>query len=137
VKQIRTASKTELQKRERAVCALIEKKTVKEAAKVVGVSTKTLARWMKEESFEHLYKETVSEVFKVATRRLRGMVGRMVGTLETVAVGKKTPAAARVSAALGALRVAQDAEILEGIEAEISKMERERDEEIPGAYPAT
>lgn len=131
VKQNRTASKTELEKRERAVYALIQKRTLKEAARIVGISPKTLRRWMDEESFEQLYKETVSAVFRVATRRLRGMAARMVGTLETVAVGKKMPAAARVSAALGALRVAQDAEILENIEAELDKMEREKNAQIP------
>jgi hypothetical protein len=130
-KTARKASKREVQRRERAVYALLTQKTEKAAAKVVGVSTKTLQRWMAEPEFEKLYKAAADAAFKVAMRRVRGIAARMVSTLETIAANPKAPAAARVTDALGTLRIAQDQEALENIEAGLRDMEDEHSEPIP------
>jgi hypothetical protein len=99
---------------------------------MIGVSTKTLRRWMKEPEFEKLYKAAADAAFKVALRRVRDVAARVVSTLQTIAASTKGPAAARVSAALGTLRLGQDQEAFETIEAGLREMETEGDErQIP------
>ena len=127
-KTARKASKRELQRREKAIYALLTQKTEKAAAEAIGVSVKTLQRWMHEPEFEKLYKAAADSAFKVAMRRVRRIAGDMVSTLESIATDPKVPAAARVSDALGTLRLGQDQEALETIESGLREMEDEHGE---------
>ncbi len=50
-------------KKEDAIVALLTTRTVEEAARVVGVSTKTLLRWMKEPEFDTAYRAAKRAAF--------------------------------------------------------------------------
>lgn len=68
-------------KREAAVLALLELGHVEEAAKKIGVSVSTLARWMKTEAFQSVYAEARRQVFEIGLSRLQALSGEAIETL--------------------------------------------------------
>ena len=58
-------------KKEEAIAALLVQRNIEEAAKSVGVSHKTLLRWMKVPEFDEAYRKARRQAFGQAIARLQ------------------------------------------------------------------
>jgi hypothetical protein len=110
-------------KQEQAILALLSKPTIEAAANECGVSGRTLLRWLREPEFSASYRQAKSDLLTAATGRLRAAAGRAVGVLESVAVNRKAPAGARVTASRAILELAMRSHELDDLEARITRLE--------------
>jgi len=110
-------------KKEDAIVALLTTRTVEEAARVVGVSTKTLLRWMKELEFDTAYRAAKRAAFGQSIARLHQLTSAAVTTLGKVMLEPGTPPATRVRAADSILNHTTKAIEIEEIEARVAALE--------------
>jgi hypothetical protein len=98
-------------------------KNIDEAAKAVGISNKTLFRWMQLPEFDKAYKAARRAAFGQATARLQQASSAAVSALLKVLVDAALPASARVRAADCILDHTKEAIELEDIEARVRELE--------------
>ena len=110
-------------KKEEAIVALLTTRTVEEAARAVGVSTKTLLRWMKEPEFDTAYRAAKRAAFGQSIARLHQLTSAAVTTLGKVMLEPGTPPATRVRAADSILNHTTKAIEIEEIEARVAALE--------------
>lgn len=67
----------------KAIAALITSKSIQEAASIVGVSERTLRRWLELSEFQLALHEGESELIDLATRRLTKLSDQAISYLET------------------------------------------------------
>jgi transposase-like protein len=115
-------------KQEAAVLALLSSRNVEEAARVVGVTPKTLYRWMKEPAFDAAYREAKRAAFSQSIARLHQMTTAAVTTIGKVMLDSSTPPATKVRAADSILNHTTKAIEIEDIEARVSELERAAEE---------
>lgn len=84
--------------KEAAIAALLAASTLGEAAQSCGISTATLKRWRKEPKFAARYAEAKDELLEFTINKLSVIGLDGVTALHRVAVNKRSPAAAVVSA---------------------------------------
>jgi hypothetical protein len=106
-------------KKEQAIVALLSQRSVEDAARVAGVGTKTLGRWMTLPQFRQEYLEARRQAFGQATARLQQASGVAVSILMSVMLDTNAPASSRVRAAACVLDRAAT-----GIEIEDMEMRR-------------
>jgi|SRR5580658_6045139 hypothetical protein len=82
-------------KKEQAIAALITQRTLEEAAKVAGISTSTLKRWMKLPEFKAAYHAARGEVLSQTDARIQQNSGPMASLLFKLACDPTTPASVR------------------------------------------
>jgi transposase-like protein len=111
-------------KKEDAIVALLTTRTVEEAARAVGISTKTLLRWMKELEFDTAYRAAKRAAFGQSIARLHQLTSAAVTTLGKVMLEPGTPPATRVRAADSILDHTTKAIEIESIEARVAELER-------------
>ena len=111
-------------KMEDAIVALLSTRTVEEAARVVGVSAKTLLRWMKEPEFKKAFLAAQRAAFGQAIGRLHHLSSAAVSTLGKVMLEPGTPPATRVRAADSILDHTIRAIEIERLEARLTDLER-------------
>ena len=111
-------------KQEEAVAALLSQRNVEEAARVAGIATKTLLRWLKEPEFDAAYRTARRAAFSQSIARLQQASSAAVSTLFKVMVDTNAPAASRVRAADCVLDHASKAIEIEDIEVRVSELER-------------
>src|SRR5438552_3117326 len=87
-------------KQEQAIASLMTQRNVDEAAKMAGVSVRTLWRWLGTAEFHAAYMAARRMAFSQATARLQQGGSAAATTLMKIMVDPKEPAAARVRAAL-------------------------------------
>jgi DNA-binding transcriptional MerR regulator len=109
---------------EKAITALLSSPSIEAAAKKCGVTKRTLLRWMKDETFFAEYRETRKRLLRAATARLSRNAFRAADVLGKIFTGRPMPyQAAKVSAAIGTLRLAQEADLIEDLEERIRRLE--------------
>lgn len=86
-------------KQEKAIAALLERGTVKEAAQAAKVSDVTLWRWLQDETFQRRYRESRAQVVETAISEMQSACSVAVRTLKNVCEDTTAPASARVAAA--------------------------------------
>jgi len=125
-------------KKERAIIALIEEPTIREAAKVAGVGQTTLYRWLREdENFQNDYREARRQVVQKAIGALQRATGDAVKTLQDVMRDAEAPASARVSASKTVLEMAIKGVELEDLEARVGRLEEAiRENHVSGQLKA-
>jgi hypothetical protein len=111
-------------KQEEAVAALLSQRNVEDAARVAGIGTRTLLRWMKLPEFQAAYREARRAAFGQSIARLQQATGMAVSVLLKVMVDSVTPASVKVRAADSVLDHSAKAIELEDIEARLSELER-------------
>jgi hypothetical protein len=103
---------------EQALAALLEKRTIAEAAAVVGVNEKTLREWLKDPGFAAAYRQTRRELLEASIGRIQAATGTAVDTLLAVAQDAEAKSADRLRAAglllEYAVRGAEVADVLHG-----------------------
>lgn len=112
------------QKQERAISALLQAESIREAAKVAGIAEATLHRWLKDENFQTAYRTAKREVVNHTICRLQRASGKAVETLEAVMKGADNPATSRVSAAKIILEMALKGVEVEDLERRIADLEK-------------
>lgn len=88
-----------LRKRESAIAALLSAPTIKEAAKLAGISEPTLHRWMRRPDFASDYQRARERTLELASERLQRGTLEAVEVLGDIARDKEAPSASRVMAA--------------------------------------
>lgn len=114
-------------KQQKAIAALLNQPTLKEAAAECKVSESTLWRWMQEPDFQREYRAARSRSLEAMLGSLQALGGLIATTLKKVMEDDTAPHSSRVSAARAAgeliLRARADFEIeerLRELEARIS-----------------
>jgi transposase-like protein len=110
-------------KQEAAIAALLGQRNVEEAAKLIGVSPKTLMRWMRVPEFRAAYQEARGQLMGQANARLQQSTGAAVTTLWKLMVSPEVPASTRVRAAQCVVELAQKGFELDNLELRILQLE--------------
>jgi hypothetical protein len=111
-------------KKEEAIAALLSQRSIDEAARFVGVSKNTLARWLQIPEFKAAYLQARREAFGQAAARLQQASGAAVSTLLKIMLDQGAPAACRLRAADSVLTHAAEAFELEDIEMRVQRLEQ-------------
>ncbi len=111
-------------KQEDAIAALLTQRTLDEAARATGISTKTLLRWLKEPEFDAAYRAAKRTAFGQAIARLQQATSAAATTLLKVMIDSSTPASVRVRAADSIFSHAAKAIEIEEIEARVAALEQ-------------
>ena len=111
-------------KMEGAIAALLTARNVEEAAKSVGVATKTLLRWMKEPEFQKAYREARRTAYSHAVAKLQQGATAAATTLLKVMVDPSTPSSVRIRAAECIMNHSSKAIEIEDVEARVAELER-------------
>src|SRR5262245_16349707 len=85
-------------KLEAAVAALLSAKTIADAAKVVGVTERTLRMWMKTPAFLGIYRQVRRQVVEHALTRMQQATAAAVDALERNLTCRKPAAEVRAAA---------------------------------------
>src|ERR1700757_1313215 len=111
-------------KMEEAIAALLTQRNVEEAAKAVGISTRTLLRWMKVPEFQAAYREARRTAYSQAVAKLQQGATAAATTLLKVMLDQGTPASVRVRAAECIMNHSSKAIEIEDVEARVAELER-------------
>ena len=111
-------------KKEEAIIALLTHRNVEEAAKTVGLSPKTLFRWMQDPEFDADYRKARRDSFHQAVARLQQASSAAVTTLLKLAVDPNAPAAVKARAAYCILTLGTKAMETEDIDVRVTELER-------------
>ena len=109
-------------KMEKAIAALLTQRTIAGAARVAGVGTQTLYRWMADAEFDAAYLAAARSTFGPATRLLQQAESIAVSVAQNLHRDPTVPAATRLKAAAFVYRNAKAAEI-EDVKMRVAQIE--------------
>jgi hypothetical protein len=110
-------------KQQEAIVALISHRSIEEAARVVGIGTRTMFGWLQRPEFDAAYRGARRATFSQSIARLQQAAGAAVATLMKIMVDPNAPAASRVRAADCVLNHATKAIEIEDLEVRIRHLE--------------
>ena len=110
-------------KKEEAVIALLNHRTLEEAARSIGVNTQTLFRWTKIPEFQEVLRDARRAAFGQSMARLQQGSGAAVSVLLKVMVDPSTPASTRVRAADSVLNHTAKAIEIEDVQVRLALLE--------------
>ena len=111
-------------KKEEAIIALLSQSGIDQAARVAGIGTRTLMRWLQNPEFKAAYHKARRDAFGQATARLQQASGAAVSTILKIMLDKDNPAASRLRAAESVVDHAAKAIEIEEIEARVTALEQ-------------
>jgi IS30 family transposase len=111
-------------KREEAIAALLSQSSHEAAARAIGISTKTLTRWLKRSEFQEAYREARRAAFAQSVARLQQASSVAATILLKVMVDANAPAACRLRAATSVLTLGLKAIEVEDLEVRVAKLEQ-------------
>jgi len=111
-------------KKEEAIVALLSQRNIEEAARVAGIGTKTLVRWLRLPEFQRAFREARRAAFSQSIARLQQASSAAAATLLKIMVDPNAPASCRIRAADSVLSHAAKATEIEDIEVRVSELER-------------
>jgi hypothetical protein len=111
-------------KMEQAVIALLTARNLEEAAKSVGVSTKTLLRWQKIPEFDRAFREAKTVTFRQSLARLQQASGPAVTTLLKILVDPNAQLAVKARCAYYILDQTRKGMETEEFEVRMTELER-------------
>ena len=111
-------------KQEEAIAALLSQARIEDAARAVGISVRTLLRWLKIPEFATAYREARRNVILQTIGRLQQASTAAVSTLLRIMLDPATPAAVRVRAADCVLAQTFKGMENEDIDARVGELER-------------
>lgn len=110
-------------KMEAAVAALLNQRTVDDAARVAGISVSTLLRWQKDPEFSAAYREARRAVVSQSSARMQQASSAAVSVMLKIMVDVKTPPACRLRAAETVLSHGIRGVEIEDIEVRVAELE--------------
>jgi len=90
---------TKVNRKGNAVYTIISTPTIKQAAGIIGVTEKTVHKWLNEPAFAREVQEAQEAATRNAVRRIMSTVDNAVSTLETIMQDATAATAPRVTAA--------------------------------------
>lgn len=114
---------------EQAIIALLTARNTEEAAKIAGVSPKTLFRWQQEPAFDKVYRKARRDAFGQGTARLQQASGAAVSSILKIMPDAQAPASTKLRAAELVLTHGAKGIEIEDVEARVSELERAADEQ--------
>ena len=111
-------------KKEEAIAALLAHRNTEEAARAVGIATKTLLRWLQIPEFQAAFRMAKWAAYSQTIGRLHQMSTAAVSTLGKVMVDPATPPAVKVRAADSILNHTTKSIETENLEARLTELER-------------
>ena len=112
------------EKQARALAALLSEPTQAAAAKKVGISARTMRRYMADLEFYEAYQQAHARLVEDATKRMQRGLSSAVDTLQEIATDQDAGKTARVAAARSLLEQALRYTELSDIMSRIEKLER-------------
>ena len=110
-------------KQTKAIIALLDHRTVGEAAEAVGVGQSTLFRWMQDEKFQRYFRDAKKRVVDQSISRIQQVSGQAVETLRKIMTDDNMPASSRVACAKTILDMSIKAIELENLEVRVKSLE--------------
>lgn len=110
-------------KKEAAIAALLSQRNVEEAARVAGIGTQTLYRWMKEPEFDAAYRKAKRAVYGQAITRLQQGSSAAAATMLKIMFDVGAPASTRLRAADNVFSHVKHAFEMEQIEERLEALE--------------
>ena len=86
-------------KQEEAIAALLTQRNIEEAARVTGIGSTTLVRWLQMPEFQAAYREARRTAFSQSIARLQQASSAAVSVLVKIMVDPDAPTSSRVRAA--------------------------------------
>jgi transposase-like protein len=111
-------------KKSKAILALLENRTVGEAAESVGVGQSTLFRWMQDHNFQRHYLQAKRRVVDHAITQLQKMTGEAVQVLNKIMIDDTNPPTSRIACAKAILDQALKGFELEDLATRIDALEK-------------
>jgi hypothetical protein len=111
-------------RQERAIVALLNEQTIQKAAESVGISDRTLHRWLAEPEFAERYRRARREAFGQAIALTQRYAPLAVNTLAKVMLDAAAPINAKVQAATAILKFGREGLELDDLSARIEALER-------------
>jgi phage terminase small subunit len=112
-----------ISRQQKAIAALIETGTIKEAASVAGVGQTTIFRWLQDPKFRRAYKDARTKLVEVAISQVQRACGEAVLVLQGIMNDRELSPGPRVSAARAVLEQAIKTSQLEDILLRLEKVE--------------
>ena len=110
-------------KQEEAIAALLTQRNIEEAARVTGIGSTTLVRWLQIPEFQAAYREARRAAFSQSIARLQQASSAAVSVLVKIMVDPDAPTSSRVRAADVVLERASKAIELEDLDHRIAQLE--------------
>lgn len=117
---------------ETAIVALLNQPTVQKAAEQVGVSDRTVYRWMDEPEFSEAYRRARRQAFSQAIAMSQKYAPLALQALAKIVHDDSRPCSARVSAASAILKFSRESLELDDLAARLAALERRMAEAVSG-----
>jgi hypothetical protein len=111
-------------KKSKAVLALLDHRTVGEAAESIGVGQSNLFRWMQDHNFQRHYMQAKRKVINQAITQLQKMTGEAVEVLGQIMMDNANPPTSRIACAKAILDHAFKGFELEDLAMRIDSLEK-------------
>lgn len=110
-------------KQERAIVALLNEPTMQRAAATVGVSDRTLTRWMRDPVFNTAFRRARRETFQHAMSLAQKYAPVALNTLAVISSDRAAPYASRVSASKAVLGFGRESIELDDLMQRVEQLE--------------
>jgi transposase-like protein len=110
-------------KQEKAIMLLLQNKKIEEVAQELGISTKTLYRWLKQDVFKKRFAEVRQELFNEALDSLKTLTKQAIDTLDDI-LRNGTKETSRVTASKTVLELALRLKEVEELERRVEELEK-------------
>ncbi|MFO0858008.1 MAG: hypothetical protein U0640_11690 [Phycisphaerales bacterium] len=111
-------------KQDQAIVALLAEPSIARAAVVVGVSERTIHRWLEDDMFARAFRKARREAFSQAIAACQRYTPLAVHALAKIVTDGSVQASARVSAASALLKFGRDSIELDDLASRIETLER-------------
>ncbi len=111
-------------KQERGIAALLSEASIAAAAVQIGVTERTVYRWLEDPTFVEAYRQARQHVVQQSLVRVQALTSNAVRVLEAVMTEAGVPPGTRLAAAKVALEYAVKAVELEDLTARLSRLEQ-------------
>jgi transposase-like protein len=111
-------------KKSKAILALLENRTVGEAAESIGVGQSTLFRWMQDHNFQQHLLQAKRKVIDQAITQLQNMCGDAVEVLKQIMIDDTNPPTSRIACAKAILDQSLKGFELEDLAVRIDSLEK-------------
>jgi AcrR family transcriptional regulator len=109
----------------RAIPALLQTSTVADAARVCGLSERTLWRYLNDEEFNEALRKRQDDVIRSTTAALVGLSSDANSVLRDLMMDKQVSASVRARVALGIKRLVHEAVELQDVVSRLEALENE------------
>jgi hypothetical protein len=112
-------------KKEQAIVALLNSRTIAEAAQSVPCGLRTLKTWLRDEEFQREYREARARLLERATTKLLQNCESATDVLCNISKDEEAPPQTRVNASDKIIKRSQDGILLEDVIERVKRLEEQ------------